>query len=104
MDTIITKLSQIAKDAVAEAHIVPTRSLYALICRIFELDIAPRGEVVHVLTACVDILSGTAQLHFSLHPIILNLITLCCRVAAPDELKGLSGHFELDLSIYIYLQ
>ena len=81
----------------AEAHIVPTRSLYALICRIFELDIAPRGEVVHVLTACVDILSGTAQLHFSLHPIILNLITLCCRVAAPDELKAPGLSLELEL-------
>ena len=43
-------------------------------------------KVVHVLNACIDILSQS-QLHFSLHPIILNIVTLCCRRATPDEIK-----------------
>ena len=44
LDTVVTKLTQIAKDAVAELHIVPTKSINSLITRIFELDCAPRGE------------------------------------------------------------
>ena len=75
LECLMTKLVNIAKDAVVEAHSIAAFSIKNLILKILNLNLASRTDLVFVINSISEVMSNCAQLHTSLFGVLLSILT-----------------------------
>ena len=75
LECLVTKLVNIAKDAVVEAHSIAAFSIKNLILKILNLNLASRTDLVFVINSISEVMSNCAQLHTSLFGVLLSILT-----------------------------
>ena len=58
IEIVVAKLIAISKDAVAEAHIMPARSLRNLLLRIIELGLASRTDTLYIISSLTEVMNN----------------------------------------------
>ena len=61
IEIVIAKLTSISKDAVAEAHIMPARSLRNLLLRVIELNLASRSDTLCIISSLTETINNPGE-------------------------------------------